>query len=83
MLIIPDAYPMYIASVYAGNDLMRSAFGAGFPLFAGAMYKNLGTEWASTLLGCLAILFIPIPFILYKYGKTLRVNHSRFARKDI
>jgi DHA1 family multidrug resistance protein-like MFS transporter len=32
-----DAYPRYIASVYAGNDLMRSAFGAAFPLFATAM----------------------------------------------
>jgi hypothetical protein len=29
-----DAYPDYAASVYAGNDLIRSAFGAGFPLFA-------------------------------------------------
>ena len=32
-----DAYPAYIASVYAGTDLMRSSFGAGFPLFATAM----------------------------------------------
>ena len=32
-----DAYPAYVASVYAGNDLMRSSFGAAFPLFATAM----------------------------------------------
>ena len=31
-----DAYPEYAASVLAGNDLMRSSFGAGFPLFATA-----------------------------------------------
>lgn len=30
---LPDAYPEHAASVLAGNDLMRSAFGAGFPLF--------------------------------------------------
>lgn len=63
-----DAYPDYAASVLAGNDFMRSSFGAGFPLFATAMYKNEGVGWASSILGFLAIVFIPIPFILYKVG---------------
>lgn len=63
---LPDAYPSYAASVLAGNDLFRSSFGAGFPLFAGAMYEKLGVGWASSLLGFLSILFIPIPFVLYK-----------------
>ncbi|KAK3626500.1 GTPase-activating protein [Elasticomyces elasticus] len=80
---LPDAYPEYAASVLAGNDFMRSSFGAGFPLFASAMYNKLGVGWASSLLGFLAIAFIPIPFVLYKYGATLRQNHSKFARKDI
>ena len=62
---LPDAYPDYAASVLAGNDLMRSSFGAGFPLFASAMYKNLGVGWASSTLAFLGIAFIPIPFVLY------------------
>ncbi|KAI9700475.1 MAG: hypothetical protein M1820_006774 [Bogoriella megaspora] len=33
-----DAYPKYIAEVYAGNDLFRSGFAAAFPLFGSAMY---------------------------------------------
>ena len=74
---------MYVASVYAGNDFMRSAFGAGFPLFATAMFNKLGIDWGSSLLGFLSIAFIPIPIVLYKYGHTLRVNHSKHARKDI
>ena len=61
-----DAYPEFAASVLAGNDLMRSAFGAGFPLFATGMYKNLGVDWASSLLGFLSIAFIPIPFALHR-----------------
>lgn len=60
-----DAYPKYAASVLAGNDLMRSSFGAGFPLFASAMYKNLGTPWASSTLGFISTAFIPVPFLLY------------------
>jgi DHA1 family multidrug resistance protein-like MFS transporter len=79
---LSDAYPDSVASVLAGNDLMRSSFGAGFPLFASAMYKKLGINWASSLLAFLGIAFIPIPFVLYKYGKQIR-NKSKLARKDI
>jgi len=61
-----DAYPKYAASVLAGNDFIRSSFGAGFPLFATAMYNKLGVAWATSLLGFLAIAFLPIPFVLYK-----------------
>lgn len=63
---LPDAYPAYAASVLAGNDLFRSAFGAGFPLFASAMYHNLGVGWASSTLAFLSLVFIPIPVVLIK-----------------
>ncbi|KAL9092333.1 MAG: hypothetical protein Q9165_004507 [Trypethelium subeluteriae] len=69
---LPDAYPDYAASVLAGNDLMRSSFGAGFPLFASAMYKNLGVGWASSTLAFLGIAFIPIPFVLYFVSNPIR-----------
>jgi len=80
---LPDAYPEYAASVLAGNDFMRSCFGAGFPLFASAMYNNLGVAWASSTLAFISIAFIPIPFVLYRYGAILRKNYSKHARKDI
>ncbi|CAA9958331.1 hypothetical protein P3342_003190 [Pyrenophora teres f. teres] len=79
---LSDAYPDSVASVLAGNDLMRSSFGAGFPLFANAMYQRLGINWASSLLAFLGIAFIPIPFALYKWGKQIR-HKSKLARKDI
>lgn len=77
-----DAYPTYAASVYAGNDFFRSSFGAGFPLFAAAMYNNLGVPWASSTLGFLSIAFIPIPFVLYFFGKRIRLA-SKKARHDL
>jgi len=77
-----DAYPNDAASVYAGNDFMRSAFGAGFPVFAAAMYNNLGVAWASSTLGFLSIAFIPIPFVLYMYGERIRKASPR-ARHDL
>jgi len=77
-----DAYPNYVASVYAGNDFFRSMFGAGFPLFSAAMYNNLGVGPASSVLGGLSVAFIPIPFLLYFYGEKIR-HHSKRARHDI
>ncbi|CZT48181.1 related to FLR1-Putative H+ antiporter regulated by yAP-1 and involved in multidrug resistance [Rhynchosporium secalis] len=77
-----DAYPEYAASVLAGNDFFRSSFGAGFPLFANAMYTKLGVGGASSLLGGLSVLFIPVPFVLYKYGDRIR-KASKRARHDL
>ncbi|KAL8941806.1 MAG: hypothetical protein Q9216_002044 [Gyalolechia sp. 2 TL-2023] len=76
-----DAYPAYIASVFAGNDLMRSSFGAAFPLFANAMYRQLGIGWASSLLGFLSVVFVPIPFLLYLWGGAVR-RRSRMASHE-
>ena len=78
---LADAYPTYAASVLAGNDFIRSMFGAAFPLFAKAMYVNLGVGWASTLLALLACAFVPIPILLYKYGERIRMASKR-ARHD-
>lgn len=50
------------------NTVIRSCVGAVFPLVTPAMYDNLGIQWAGTLLGCLALLGLPIPFVLVKFG---------------
>jgi MFS transporter, DHA1 family, multidrug resistance protein len=42
------------------------------------MFDNLGIQWAATLLGCLALLMIPIPILFYIYGPKLRAK-SKFA----
>ncbi|GAA5880257.1 hypothetical protein JCM1840_003411 [Sporobolomyces johnsonii] len=67
-----DCYLWNAASALSINTVVRSSFGAGFPLFAGQMYRKLGTPGASSLLGGLAIVFVPVPFLLYKYGKKIR-----------
>jgi DHA1 family multidrug resistance protein-like MFS transporter len=74
---LADAYPRYAASVLAGNDLMRSSFAAGFPLFGAAMNNNLGVDWASTLLAFLTCAFIPMPVLLYFYGERIRLASKR------
>lgn len=51
---------------------------ASFPLFSRQMFENMGIQWASTLLGCVAACLVPIPIAFYFYGKRLRMK-SKFA----
>ncbi|KAJ9663332.1 hypothetical protein H2198_000849 [Neophaeococcomyces mojaviensis] len=67
-----DAYTIFAASVLAANTVLRSLFGAAFPLFTRDMYNNLGTQWASSVPGFLALAMVPAPFVLYKYGAWIR-----------
>ncbi|KZP32502.1 MFS multidrug transporter-like protein [Athelia psychrophila] len=69
---VEDSYKVYSASALAGLGLVRNVAGAGFPLFATHMYNTLGYEWASSLLGFLSLLLVPIPFVLFRHGPALR-----------
>lgn len=75
---IVDAYLMFAASAIAGNTFMRSGFGAVFPLFATYMFDGMGIQWASTLLGCVAVVLAPMPVVFLLYGKKIRAK-STFA----
>ncbi|KAI0970775.1 polyamine transporter 1 [Xylaria arbuscula] len=71
-----DSYLMFAASAVAANTFLRSLFGAGFPLFATYLFNGLGIQYASTLLGGIAVLLIPIPVLFYLYGAKLRAKSS-------
>lgn len=70
MLLLTGTYSA--ASAFAANMMLRSLVEASFPLFTTQMFGNMGVQWASTLLGCIAAVMIPIPIIFRIYGKTLR-----------
>ena len=78
-----DAYTIYAASVLAANSILRSTFGAVFPLFTTYMYQNLGIHWASSIPAFLALACVPFPFLFYKYGPPIRkkCKYSREAEE--
>ena len=78
---IVDIYLAGSASALAANTFVRSISAAGFPLFAPVMYRQLGTAWATSVLGFICVSLIPAPVIFYNYGERLRVK-SRFTPKD-
>ncbi|KAI1085875.1 polyamine transporter 1 [Whalleya microplaca] len=69
-----DSYVIYAASVLAANSVLRSLFGAAFPLFTTAMYTNLGIHWASSIPAFLSLACLPFPFLFYRYGETIRMK---------
>jgi hypothetical protein len=77
-----DAYTFYAASVLAANAVLRSLFGAAFPLFTSYMYESLGIHWASSIPAFLALACAPFPFLFYKYGAAIRRRCKYAAESD-
>jgi DHA1 family multidrug resistance protein-like MFS transporter len=75
---IIDVYMWHANSAIAANTLLRSFAGAGFPMFASAMFHNLGVKWATSLLGFLCVAMIPAPVLFFIYGAKIR-SMSKFS----
>ncbi|KAI0483314.1 major facilitator superfamily domain-containing protein [Xylariaceae sp. FL0804] len=82
-----DAYARYAASAVGAATVLRSLAGFGFPLFAPALYSpvsspgggGLGYGWGNSLLALVgALVGLPGPLLLWRYGEVLR-RRSPFA----
>jgi hypothetical protein len=69
---IIDAFPQYAASGLAAFSVMRSVVAAFLPLAGPKMYESLGIGWGTSVLGFVAVGLIPVPALVYKFGKRLR-----------
>ncbi|PYH43707.1 MFS transporter [Aspergillus saccharolyticus JOP 1030-1] len=67
-----DAYPAYAASANATMTASRSLMGALLPLAGPTMFRNMGIGWGNSLLGFLALAFVPVPLLFNRYGKIIR-----------
>jgi len=63
MAYLVDAYTRYAASVSAASTVLRSLIGALLPLAGNAMYDSLGVGWGTSVLGFIAVAFIPVPLV--------------------
>ncbi|KAK8199622.1 major facilitator superfamily domain-containing protein [Phyllosticta capitalensis] len=79
-LYLPLSYPQYAASLFAGNDFLRSAVAAGAIHFARPLFNNLGIGPGVSLLAAFTVVCCGGIFVLYYYGAKLRAR-SRFTVK--
>ncbi|KAF2094071.1 MFS general substrate transporter [Rhizodiscina lignyota] len=75
--LIESYGPAFGASALASNGFARYIFAAAFPLFTGKFYRALTIPWATSLLGFVSLLMIPIPWGLYKWGSIVRKRSRR------
>ncbi|KAL1296592.1 hypothetical protein AAFC00_000087 [Neodothiora populina] len=73
-----DTYQLYAASAVSANTFLRSLIAGGLPLAARPMFHNLGVGPAMSILGGIAVLALPVPFLFIRYGLRLR-KMSSFA----
>lgn len=71
-----DTFSKYAASAIAANTFVRSVFAACFPLFLKQLFENLGVKWGGLVIGFIALGMIPIPFVFFTYGKSIREKYS-------
>ncbi|KAM3423364.1 hypothetical protein BST61_g800 [Cercospora zeina] len=77
---------LYAASDYAGSAIAAVVVGeqivaAALPLTEASMYTNLGFQWASSLLGFIALLLSITPLLFIWQGRKLR-ERSPFMRSS-
>ncbi|CAN9190247.1 unnamed protein product [Alternaria alternata] len=77
-MYIIDSYEAYAASALTFVALVRYVAAGGMTVVGIPMYRNLGTHWTLTLLGIISVLALPIPYVLYRFGPSLR-KRSKWA----
>jgi len=71
-----DVFTAHAASAMAANTVLRSVVAAVLPLAGRHMYDALGLGWGNSLLGFIALLFAPIPFVFLRYGEFIRTRYT-------
>jgi hypothetical protein len=71
---VVDAYKKYAASAVAGIAFLENFVAAFLPLATQSMYRTLGFQWGSSLLGFIALMLSFIPVVLLRYGKGIRAK---------
>lgn len=82
LYLIDACGPQKAASALAANTILRSIAAGLLPLAGTPLYDRLDLGWGNSLLGFLAIMFLPVPWLLYRYGKQLR-EWSEARYKDL
>ncbi|KAI3316846.1 putative MFS multidrug transporter [Xylariaceae sp. AK1471] len=70
-----DAFPEYAASSTAALASSRNVVGTFLPLAGPYLYKAIGLGWGNTLLAGVALVLIPAPYLIAKYGGKLRLKY--------
>jgi DHA1 family multidrug resistance protein-like MFS transporter len=69
---INDSYAEHGAVALASITMTRYLIAGGMVMAARPLYAAIGVHWTMTILGCMAGILAPAPWLLWEYGKSLR-----------
>lgn len=72
-----DAFGIYAASAIAASTVVQNISGAILPLAGPPLYNTLGLGWGNSVLGFIALAFIPVPLLLLRFGERLRLGGAK------
>ncbi|THX49569.1 MFS general substrate transporter [Aureobasidium pullulans] len=78
---IINIYGTWSSSALGSITMARYFVASGMLVAARPMYQGIGVHWSLTFLGCLGLLCLPVPFLIYRYGKWLR-KKSQFIEVE-
>lgn len=78
---VAEAFQYHAASALAAVQMLRLVASGAMVYVSYPMYKNLGIAWTLTLLGAIATVFLPVPYLLYRWGPMVR-RWSRRAESE-
>jgi MFS family permease len=71
-----DVFTVHAASAMAASTVLRSLAAAFIPLSSQTMYTQMGYGWGNSMLGFIAVLLVPIPFLFIRYGEGIRARST-------
>lgn len=71
-----DVYHEYAASAVGATVVLRCIFATVIPLGALPLYEKLGLGWGNSVLGFIALVFVPVPVLLIRFGERLRGRYA-------
>ncbi|GAB7361944.1 hypothetical protein MBLNU230_g1982t1 [Neophaeotheca triangularis] len=77
-MYVIDSYEAAAAGALTFVAVVRYLAAGAMTVVATPMYRNLGTHWALSVLAIISVVAMPIPFVLYRFGPSLR-RRSRWA----
>ncbi|KAF8453746.1 MFS multidrug transporter-like protein [Kalaharituber pfeilii] len=76
---------LYLHETYSGDTFVSAIsaattiqclLGALFPLFTIPLYKSLSIGWAGSVMAFLSLIFVPVPWVIWRWGRNLRGRSS-------
>jgi len=80
-LYLVDTFGIYAASAIAASVVLRNIIATVLPLAGPPLYARLGVGWGNSVLGFIALAFVPLPFLVIRFGERMR-SFSRFNESD-